>query len=1140
MDFLKHIKEFKPTSWSINNKTSVYIFTILITLTGLSIFISIPKEQFPDVVIPTIFVSTIYPEGANPEDIEKLITKPIENQLKSINGIKRVTSRSVPNLSLVTVEFNTDVATADAKQKVSDAVDKAKNDLPTDLDQDPQIQEVDISEQPIMQVNIVGDLPLTQLNKYAEDLEDKIEGIKEITRVDVIGAPKREVQVNIDLYKMQMSGFSFSDIENAIAGQNVNISAGELRINELRRTLRVIGEFKSMSDIENIMVRSFRGNAAFLRDIATVTDGFEEKQDFARLDGKAVITLSVIKRAGQNLIEASEKIVAITDEYQRTKLPPGAGITITGDTADQTKVQLNDLINTVILGFLFVFFILLFFMGLESAFFVALAVPLSTMLAFLFMPSLGFTLNIMVLFSLLLALGIIVDDAIVVIENTHRIFHQNPTIDIKTAAKAAAGEVFAPVLAGTLTTIAPFFPLLFWPGIAGKFMKFLPMTLIITLFASLFVAFIMNPVFAVDTMKREEGIRKSKFRRTLRPMAIFGVIALISYLAGSLLMGNLAMVLVLSVPLYIFIIQPVAEGFQLGAWPALIRGYRNVLNFLVHRRGMPYVAIFSTVVLLFVSIGLFVASNPKVEFFPEGQPNFAFVYCKLPVGTDASVTDSLTKLIEKKVYEVIGQDNPNVKSVITNVGIGAGDPMDPDRVVTPHKSKVAVAFVPFEKRRDFNTAETLNKIRENIKGIPGAEISVEKEPSGPPVGKPITVEISGDDYATLAEIQTDVINKIAQAGIEGIEDLRSDLVRNKPEILIKVDVPKAQADGLSSAQIVLDIRKALFGSEASKFRDAEEDEDTPIMVRLDPVYRDRLEDLMNMEIAFMDMGSGMFKQVPISAYATIEYTTTFTGINRKGFRRVVTLGSNVLGGYNANEIVGQINQVITTLDLPEGYDVRMTGEQEDQAETTGFLGSAFLGALALMFLIMVTQFNSGSKPFIIFSTVLFSLIGVFLGHAITGMTMSIIMTGVGIFALSGIVIRNGILLLEFADVLQQRGVPFREAIIEAGTTRITPVFLTAICSIAGLVPLAIGLNMSFSSLLTTGEAHFYLGGDNVAFWGPLAWTMIFGLIVATFLTLLVVPCMLYAYESFRKGISNLVGRTRVRKNEPTVEEYISE
>ncbi len=505
MDFLKHIKEFKPTSWSIDNKTSVYIFTILITLTGLSIFISIPKEQYPDIVIPTIFVSTIYPEGANPEDIEKLITKPIENQLKSINGIKRVTSRSVPNLSLVTVEFNTDVETAEAKQKVSDAVDKAKNDLPTDLDQDPQVQEVDISEQPIMQVNIVGDLPFTQLNKYAEDLEDKIEGLKEITRVDVIGAPKREVQVNIDLYKMQMSGFSFSDIENAIAGQNVNISAGELRINELRRTLRVIGEFKNMSDIENIMVRSFRGNTAFLRDIATVTDGFEEKQDFARLDGKAVITLSVIKRAGQNLIEASEKIVTITDEYQRTKLPPGAGITITGDTADQTKVQLNDLINTVILGFLFVFFILLFFMGLESAFFVALAVPLSTMLAFLFMPSLGFTLNIMVLFSLLLALGIIVDDAIVVIENTHRIFHQNPTIDIKTAAKAAAGEVFAPVLAGTLTTIAPFFPLLFWPGIAGKFMKFLPMTLIITLFASLFVAFIMNPVFAVDTMKREDG-----------------------------------------------------------------------------------------------------------------------------------------------------------------------------------------------------------------------------------------------------------------------------------------------------------------------------------------------------------------------------------------------------------------------------------------------------------------------------------------------------------------------------------------------------------------------------------------------------------------------------------------------------------
>ncbi len=1137
MDFLKHIKEFKPTSWSINNKTSVYIFTILITLTGLSIFISIPKEQFPDVVIPTIFISTIYPQGANPEDIEKLITKPIENQLKSINGVKKVTSRSVPNLSLVTVEFNTDVATSVAKLKVSDAVDKAKNDLPTDLDQDPQIQEVDISEQPIMQVNIVGDLPLIKLDKYAEDLEEKIEGLKEITRVDVIGAPKREVQVNLDLYKMQMSGFSFSDIENAIAGQNVNISAGELRINELRRTLRVIGEFQNMSDIENIMVRSFRGNTAFLRDIATVTDGFEEKQDFARLDGQTVITLSVIKRAGQNLIGASEKIVEITDEYQRTKLPSGASIVITGDTADQTKVQLNDLINTVILGFLFVFFILLFFMGLESAFFVALAVPLSTMVAFLFMPSLNFTLNVMVLFSLLLALGIIVDDAIVVIENTHRIFHQHPEIDIKTAAKAAAGEVFAPVLAGTLTTIAPFFPLLFWPGIAGKFMKFLPITLIITLFASLFVAFIMNPVFAVDTMKREEAVKKSRLRRTLRPMLIFGGLALISYLAGSLLMGNLSLVLTALVPVYFFIIQPVADVFQAKTWPAIVGGYRRTLSFLINRRGMPYVAIFGTVVLLFLSIGLFVASNPKVEFFPEGQPNFAYVYCKLPVGTDASVTDSLTKVIEKKVYEVIGKDNPYVKSVITNVGIGAGDPMDPDRVVTPHKSKVAVAFVPFEHRGDFNTAVTLNKIRENIKGIPGAEISVEKEPSGPPVGKPITIEIGGDDYDVMADIQTQVINKIAQAGIEGIEDLRSDLVRNKPEILINVDVPKAQADGLSSAQIVMDIRKALFGAEASKFRDS--DEETPIMVRLDPIYRDRLEDLMNMEISFMDMSMGMFKQVPISSYATIEYTTTFTGINRKGFRRVVTLGSNVLGGYNANEIVGQINQVIKTLDLPEGYDVRMTGEQEDQAETTGFLGTAFLGALALMFLVMVTQFNSGSKPFIIFSTVLFSLIGVFLGHAITGMTMSIIMTGVGIFALSGIVIRNGILLLEFTDELQKRGKPFREAIVEAGATRITPVFLTAICCIISLVPLAIGLNMNFASLLTTGNAHFYLGGDNVAFWGPLAWTMIFGLIVATFLTLLVVPCMLFAYESAKTSFAKLFKRKNKEQEGITIEESMA-
>lgn len=1130
MEIIKNIKEFKPTNWAIRNKVSVYIFTILITLAGLMVFVSIPKEQFPDIVVPTIFVSTIYPQGANPEDVESLITKPIENQLKSVNGIKRVSSNSIPNLSLITAEFGTDVDKNVAKQLVQDAVDKARNELPNDLDNDPQIQQVELSELPIMQVNVAGDLDLKQLSNYAEELKDKIEGLKEITRVDLIGSPSREIQINVDLFKMQMMGFSFSDIQNAVSGQNVNISAGELRIGELRRTLRVTGEFDKVSDIENLMVRSFRGNLAYLRDIATVEDSYAEKQDFARLNGKPVISLSVVKRGGENLIEASEKIHEIVEDYERTRLPQSAQINITGDSAEQTKVQLNDLINTVIIGFTLVLFVLLFFMGLKSAFFVALAVPLSTMMAFLFMPSLGFSLNVIVLFSLLLALGIIVDDAIVVIENTHRIFHKSH-LDIRSAARAAAGEVFVPVLAGTLTTIAPFFPLLFWPGISGEFMKFLPITLILTLFASLVVAFIMNPVFAVDTMNREEGKTRSIRRELIMPAALFFVFGGIFHLGGGHAMGNLLWFLALMTPVYYWVLRPASDAFQHRIWPRFTGAYRNLLNRLVIRR-RPYWMVLGTVVLLFVSIVMFGLSNPKVEFFPNGEPNFAYVYLKMPVGTDAQVTDSITQIVEKRVAEVIGENNPNVESVISNVGIGAGNPMDPDRVVSPHKGKITVAFVAFEKRQPgFSTAECLNDIREKVSGVSGAEISVEKEPMGPPVGRPINIEISGDDYNVMAGIEADLRREISRAGIEGIENLQSDLVRNKPEILMDIDVPKLQAEGLSTAQVVLDLRTALFGNEISKFRDA--DDDAPIMLRLDKSYRSRLEDLLNMNISFMDMGTGMFRQVPVSSFATVNYAQSYTGINRKNFKRVVSLSSNAIEGYNENEIVAQINNVIRTMDLPDGYEAKMTGQQEDQAETSSFLGVAFLAALALMFLILVTQFNSASKPLIIFSTVLFSLIGVFMGFSLTGMTFSIVMTGVGIFALAGIVIRNGILLLEFADVLYERGLPIQEAIVEAGATRITPVILTAICAILGLMPLAIGLNLNFATLFGRFEPNFFLGGDNVAFWGPLAWTMIYGLVVATFLTLLVVPAMLTIYYRWGEKIRRLTKKINPGKTAHT-------
>jgi multidrug efflux pump subunit AcrB len=1099
----ERLKELGFTSWCINNSTSVYVFVFIILVSGLMIYNSLPKELFPDVVVPTISIATIYP-GATPEDIENLITKPIEKQVKGLNGVKKITSNSLSDVSIITVEFSTDLKPADCKQKVTDAVAKGKKDLPSDLDNDPQIQEFDINELPIMNINLAGDLPLDQIKKYGEDLKDRIESMKEITRVDIVGGLDREIQINVDLYKMTSAGIAFRDIEDAVKRENLNVSGGEVRVDDLRRNLRVTGEFKNPKELENLIVRSFTGTTVFLKDIATIEDAFKEKQDFAQLDRKSVVTLNVVKRSGENLINATDQIYKILEEYQETKFPKGLQVKVTGDTSENTRIQLHDLLNTVILGFIFVVFVLMFFMGFTNAFFVGLSVPLTTLVAFLFMPALGMTMNVIVLFSLLLALGIVVDDAIVVIENTHRIFNKYD-FDIKQSAKYAAGEVFIPVLAGTMTTLAPFFPLLFWPGIIGKFMKNLPITLIITLGASLFVAFVMNPVFAVSFMKKEEH-GPSKLKDYKWGFIVFGLFAAFGYLSGSMGVGNFAIFCLILLLLYHFFFHGVIIWWQTNFWPKVGNVYRKILRVFIHGK-RPIAVVLAVVALLIVSWTIFFFSKTPYVTFPSGDPNFVYVYCKLPMGTDATVTDSITRIIEDRVYKVIGNNNPDVTSVISNVGLGAGDPQNPDKVPTPNKSKVTVAFKKYAARKNPHTIIWLDSVQKEFKklGIPGAEISVEPERNGPPTGKPITIEVSGDDYQKLAEISTELKRKIEDSGIDGIDELKSDLQINKPEIIVDLDKEKMQREGISLGQVAVELRTALFGKEISKFRDVEDD--APIMLRLKAEDRTSVEKLMNVYISYMDFSTGSFRQIPISSIANIRYGNTISVINRKNQNRVVTLSSDISAGYNASEVVPQIKDLIANVDVPEGYEIKMTGEQEQQQETGAFLGTAFLGALALMFFIMVLQFNSVIKPLIIFTTVIFSLIGVAIGFSITRMTMSIVMTGVGVFALAGIVIRNGILLIEFIDELRERGEEVEDAIVDGGATRMTPVILTASAAILGLIPLAVGLNIDFAKMFSEFEPEFYLGGDNVRFWGPLSWTMIYGLIVATFLTLLVVPTM---------------------------------
>lgn len=1135
-NFKEKYKEFKPTSWAIKNKTSIYLLILFVSLMGVYQFVTLPKEQFPDIVIPTIYVQTIY-AGNSPKDMENLVTKPIEKQIKGITGAKinKITSTSLQDFSAITVEFETDVKTEVALQKTKDAVDKAKKDLPTDLTQEPNVQEVSFSEFPIMFVNLSGDYDMMSLKKFADDAKDQLEQLPEITRVDIVGAPEREFQINVDNYKMQSAGVTFNDIANAVKGENVDISGGLLDVGNMKRTLQIRGQFKNAFDISQIVVRNTSGMPIYLKDIATIKDTVKTSESYARLNGKNVVTLNIIKRAGENLIQTSDDVKKTVEEMKSTILPSNLNVVITGDQSRSTRTSFNDLVNSIVIGFVLVLLILMFFMGVTNAFFVALSVPLSMFVAFLFLPAAdvivggNVTLNFIVLFALLFGLGIIVDDAIVVIENTHRIFMENKgKVPIIESAKMAAGEIFIPVFSGTLTTLAPFVPLLFWPGIIGKFMIYLPTMLIFTLTASLIVAFIMNPVFAVDFMNHpdEHGVK--------RKSAVFKSKAfLIPLLAGIFFdlvhvpfIGNLLIFFAIIVVLNTYLFDSWIHKFQNNVLPAIMRNYEKLLRWAV-AGWRPVWLLVGTFVLLIFSLILFKARNVPVVFFPKGDPNFIYVYLKLPVGSSVDYTDSITKEIEHKVTRVLngpsGKPNPIVESVISNVAVGASDPSSGDRSTQPNLGRVQVSFVEYEKRNGVSTSPYLDSIRQTIKGIPGAQISVAQEQNGPPTEPPINIEVASEDFDVLTSTATRLKTYLDSLQIPGVEELKLDVDLTNPEITLSINRQRAMIEGVSTGQIGQQIRTALFGLEVSKIKSGEDE--YKIQLRNNELQRKNLSDLLNMNIVFRDMASGgQVKSIPISSLVDVDYTSTYGSIKRKNVKRVITIFSNVLSGYTPTEVNQNIATAISNFNKKStNVTIKQTGEGQQQAETGAFLGKALMVALMLILFILVLQFNSISKPVIILTEILFSVIGVILGFSITGMGISVVMTGIGIVGLAGIVVKNAILVIDFADELRARGMKTREAVIQAGKIRIIPVLLTALAAIFALLPLAIGFNINFVTMFTDLNPHIFFGGDSAVFWKPLAWTIIFGLAFAFFMTLIMVPSMYLIAERLKRPMRRQFG-----------------
>jgi multidrug efflux pump len=1135
-------KEFKPTSWSITNKTSIYLMMLFISLGGIYQFLTLPKEQFPEIVIPTMYVQTIY-VGNSPKDIENLVTRPIEKQIKSISGVKinKFSSVSQQDFSAITVEFSTDVKPDVALQKVKDAVDKAKTDLPNDLTQEPRVIEVNFSEQPIMYVNLSGNYNLVQLKKYADDLKDKLESVPQINRVDLVGAPEREFQINVDNYRMQSAGITFDDITAAIQRENLDLSGGLLEVGNMNRNLQLKGQLKSANDIANIIVRNTSGAPIYLKDVAKIKDTVKNNESFARLDGKNVLTLNIIKRSGENLIETSDAVKKIVEAAEKSDLPKDVKAVISGDQSIRTKSSFTDLVNSIVIGFILVLIVLMFFMGVTNAFFVALSVPLSMFVAFVFLPAgdlvvgTHITLNFMVLFALLFGLGIIVDDAIVVIENTHRIFVQGKgKLTATTSAKMAAGEVFIPVLAGTVTTLAPFFPLLFWPGIIGKFMVYLPAMLIFTLAASLVVAFIMNPVFAVDFMNHEEtklNEPKSAIFKKKNFWLPIGAGILLDIM-GATFLGNVLIFFMILVVANRYFIQEAIEHFQEVVLPKLMDTYERILRRALSgwRPVKLLVGTFVLLILSFVILGVSVSTGRVgIEFFPKGDPNQVYVYLKLPSGTQVNYTDSVTKVLEQKVNKILGTDNgkknPLVESIITNVAVGAGDPMTGDRSTRTELGRVQVNFVEYEKRDGKSTEPYLDAIRNEMKGVPGAEITVTQESSGPPTDPPVNIEIQGDDFDKLIKTAVGLKNYLDAAQIPGIEQLKMDVDLQNPELTLTIDRDRALIEGVSSAQVGMQIRTALFGKEVSKIKDGKDE--YKIQLRNEEIQRNNLVDLLNMRLSFRDMAAGgMVKNIPISSLVKVEPTNTLGSVKRKNQKRQIQLRSNVLTnqGYNPAAVNVVIAQYIGNFKgIADGVTVQQTGENQQQLETVSFLGKALIIALMLILFTLVLQFNSVSKSIIILTEILFSIIGVFLGFSIFGMKISGVMTGLGIVGLAGIVVKNGILVIEFADELRSRGMKTREAVVQAGKTRIIPVLLTALAAILGFIPIAVGFNINFVTLFSELNPHIFFGGDNAAFWKPLSWTIIFGLAFAFFMTLFIVPGMYLMAERLRRPMRRHFG-----------------
>ena len=1022
----------------INNRVTVYILILIIVLMGIFSYVSLPKESSPSIKIPYVFVTTVYP-GVSPQDIENLVTQEIEKEIKGITGVKKITSVSRESFCSISVEFTPDIVIDDAIQKVRDKVGIAKTKMPTDI-KEPVITEINFSELPMLYINIGGNAGLPKLKDIAKKISDKIEQIPGVLTAEVVGGVDREVKIDADIDRLNYYNISFNDLINSVSAENLNIPGGSVEIGKSSYLIRVPGEYKDPEKMSDIVVKSNGNNPVYVKDVAQVTYGYKERTTYSRVNGKESVTIVLKKRSGANIIDIADKSKEIL-EQSKSSLPEGVNISYTGDQSKSIKNTVHELENGIITGMILVCLILFFFMGLKNALLVATSIPLSFLISFTILSMMGITLNMIVLFTLILVLGIIVDDAIVVVENIYRLQEKENYNQFDSAIEGPR-EVFAPVFIATLTIIASFFPLLFFPGIVGEFMKYLPITLIVCLSSSLFVAMVISPVQAsvfINFKKEKEKSRKKKFR----PVAKF------------------------------------LEKFDEKFFGTSLRIYEKVLRKTLKYRKTSIVLVFALLIFIFILYGMF---NTGVEFFPNVEPRQANINISLPVGSKIQSTNDLSKRLEEKLPQY-----KDIEYYVANMG-SSNNPLDFSGDGIPNKGTITLNF--YDKLdRSQSSFITIEEVRKAIENISGGDIEISKQAMGPPTGPPVNIEISGDDFAKLGELSEKIKREIKD--IPGLKDLKTDFDQSRPEIKVTVDREKAAMFGLNTAMIGLAVRTAVNGTTASKFRVGEDEYD--VTVRLNKLERDNIETIQNLFISNKDG-----QKIPISSVANVQFSGGIGAISRKDLKRVVTVSANAEGRLG-NDVLKDVMNKLKSFEMPSGYLLKYTGEQEDQKESSDFLSKAMIISLLMIFFLMVIEFNSVRVPIIIMISVILSLIGVFIGLMITQTPFGIIMTGIGVIALAGIVVRNAIVLLDFQKQLVERGLSRDEALVKAGLIRMRPIFLTAAATILAIIPLASGVDFDWRTF------SWIIGGENSAFWRPIGIAIISGLSVSTFLTIVIIP-----------------------------------